>query len=54
MWRCWVIGRDGKLGWTAIVIVVTLMNITAASEDQVMKECLLGSWFGWYGMKTCW
>jgi hypothetical protein len=39
-----VIVRDGKLGWTAIVIVVTLMNITADGEDQVMKECLLGSW----------
>lgn len=43
MWRCWVIVRDGKLGWTAIVIVVTLMNITAAGED---------SWPGHEGILT--
>lgn len=29
-----VIVRDGKLGWTAIVIVVTVMDITAAGEDS--------------------
>ena len=29
MWRCWDdITRDGKLGWTAIVMVVTVMSTT--------------------------
>ena len=32
----------GELGWTAIVIVVTVMGITLAGEDLLpacMKEC---------------
>ena len=29
MWKCWDdITRDGELGWTAIVMVVTVMSTT--------------------------
>lgn len=28
------VAHDGKQGWTAIVIVVTVMDITAAGEDS--------------------
>lgn len=59
MWRCWDIARDGKLWWTAIVIVVTVMDITCMNHVCLdMKECfradmkskdLLGSWT-WLGI----
>lgn len=64
--KIWGDVSDGNMGWTAIVIVVTLMNITAAGEDScpghdswIMHDL---QWRNAYlevglnrdGMKTCW